>query len=103
MSIACSPPLRRADWIPAQMCIRDRDSTKAGCTTLGYDRYLCMECGTIEQRDYVDSLGHAWQGIVIRDATCEPDGKLLELCSRCGQMKQTATPKGEHSLSLIHI
>ena len=73
------------------------DSTKAGCTTLGYDRYLCTECGKIEKRDYVDSLGHAWQGIVIRDATCETDGKQLELCSRCGEMKQTATPKGEHS------
>ena len=64
------------------------DSTKAGCTTLGYDRYLCAECGKIEKRDYVDSLGHAWQGIVIRDATCETDGKLLELCSRCGQIYQ---------------
>lgn len=73
------------------------DSTKAGCTTLGYDRYICTECGKIEKRDYVDSLGHAWQGIVIRDATCETDGKLLELCSRCGQLKQTATPKGEHT------
>ena len=73
------------------------DSTKAGCTTLGYDRYLCTECGKIEKRDYVDSLGHAWQGIVVRDATCETDGKLLELCSRCGQLKQTATPKGEHT------
>ncbi len=29
------------------------DSTKAGCTTLGYDRYLCTECGKIEKRDYV--------------------------------------------------
>ena len=73
------------------------DSTKAGCTTLGYDRYLCTECGKIEKQDYVDSLGHAWQGIVIWEATCETDGKLLELCSRCGQMKQTATPKGEHT------
>ncbi len=72
------------------------DKVQAGCTTLGYDRYLCTSCGKIEKRDYVDSLGHAWQSIVIRDATCETDGKLLELCSRCGQMKQTATPKGEH-------
>ena len=79
------------------------DSTKAGCTTLGYDRYLCTECGKIEKRDYVDSLGHAWQGIVIRDATCETDGKLLELCSRCGQMKQTATPKGEHSYEIYTV
>ena len=79
------------------------DSIKAGCTTLGYDRYLCTECGKIEKRDYVDSLGHAWQGIVIRDATCETDGKLLELCSRCGQMKQTATPKGEHSYEVYTV
>lgn len=79
------------------------DSTKAGCTTLGYDRYLCTECGKIEKRDYVDSLGHAWQGIVIRDATCETDGKLLELCSRCGQTKQTATPKGEHSYEVYTV
>lgn len=79
------------------------DSTKAGCVTLGYDRYLCTECGKIEKRDYVDSLGHAWQGIVIRDATCETDGKLLELCSRCGQMKQTATPKGEHSYEVYTV
>ena len=79
------------------------DSTKAGCTTLGYDRYLCTECGKIEKRDYMDSLGHAWQGIVIRDATCETDGKLLELCSRCGQMKQTATPKGEHSYEVYTV
>ena len=79
------------------------DSTKAGCTSLGYDRYLCTECGKIEKRDYVDSLGHAWQSIVIRDATCETDGKLLELCSRCGQMKQTATPKGEHSYEVYTV
>ena len=79
------------------------DSTKAGCTTLGYDRYLCTQCGKIEKRDYVDSLGHAWQSIVIRDATCEADGKQLELCSRCGQMKQTATPKGEHSYEVYTV
>lgn len=79
------------------------DSTKAGYTTLGYDRYICTECGKIEKRDYVDSLGHAWQGIVIRDATCETDGKLLELCSRCGQLKQTATPKGEHSYEVYTV
>ena len=79
------------------------DSTKAGCTTLGYDRYICTECDKIEKRDYVDSLGHAWQSIVIRDATCEADGKQLELCSRCGQMKQTATPKGEHSYEVYTV
>ena len=73
------------------------DSTKASCLTLGYDRYLCTECGRIEKRDYVNALGHAWQSIVIRDATCETDGKVMEHCSRCGQVKVTSTPKGEHA------
>ena len=72
------------------------DSTKASCLTLGYDRYLCTNCGQIEKRDYTAALGHAWQGVLIREATCETDGKLLEICSRCGEVKVTATPKGEH-------
>lgn len=72
------------------------DSTPASCLTLGYDRYLCTECGKIEKRDYEAALGHAWQGILLREATCETDGKLLEICSRCGQVKTTSTPKGEH-------
>lgn len=72
------------------------DSTKASCLTLGYDRYLCTSCGQIEKRDYTAALGHAWQGVLIREATCETDGKLLEICSRCGEVKVTATLKGEH-------
>ena len=79
------------------------DSVKAGCKTLGYDRYLCTACGKIEKRDYVDSLGHVWQSVKIREATCEADGKQLELCSRCGEMKQTATPKGEHSYEVYTV
>lgn len=69
------------------------ESVKPSCTTLGYDRYLCTACGKIEKRDYVDSLGHAWQGIVLRDATCESDGKLLEVCSRCGDTYQDGYTK----------
>lgn len=53
------------------------ESVKPSCTTLGYDRYLCTACGKIEKRDYVDSLGHAWQGIVLRDATCESCGSAF--------------------------
>ena len=72
------------------------DSVSPSCQALGYDRYLCTECGKIEKRDYAAALGHSWQGVVVREATCEADGKLLNLCSRCGQMEVTATPKGEH-------
>lgn len=73
------------------------DSTAATCLTLGYDRYLCVDCGMVEKRDYSAALGHAWQGVVIREATCEADGKLMELCARCGEAKVTATDKGAHT------
>lgn len=79
------------------------DSVKASCLTLGYDRYLCTECGKIEKRDYTNALGHSWQGVVVRDATCEESGKLFEICSRCGEVKATATPKGEHSYKTYSV
>ena len=79
------------------------DSVDPTCRTLGYDRYLCVECGKIEKRDYEVALGHAWQGVVIREADCETDGKLLNLCSRCGQMEVIATPKGEHAYTIYPV
>ena len=60
------------------------DSTPASCLTLGYDRYLCTECGKIEKRDYEAALGHAWQGILLREATCEAGGKTVHICHGCG-------------------
>ena len=75
------------------------DSVDPTCLTLGYDRYLCVDCGKIEKRDYEAALGHAYQSIVIRDATCETPGKVLEICERCGEVKESTTPKGEHEFS----
>lgn len=72
------------------------DTVAPTCTALGYDRYFCTDCGKLDKQNYTDSLDHAWQGVLIREATCETDGKLLEICSRCGEVKVTATPKGEH-------
>lgn len=69
------------------------------CQSLGYSRYLCVECGNIEKRDYTNALGHSWQSVVVRRATCEVEGKTLEICQRCGEVKTAATPKGEHSYS----
>ena len=75
------------------------DSVDPTCLTLGYDRYLCVDCGKIEKRDYEAALGHAYQSIVIRDATCETPGKVLEICERCGSVQESTTPKGEHEFS----
>ena len=75
------------------------DSVEPTCLTLGYDRYLCVDCGKIEKRDYEAALGHAFQSVVIRDATCEIPGKVLEICGRCGAVQESTTPKGEHQFS----
>ena len=57
----------------------------------------------MEKIDYVDSLGHAWQSVVIRDATCETPGKTLEICQRCGTVKEVDTPKGEHQYETFTV
>ena len=75
------------------------DSVIPTCLTLGYDRYLCVDCGKIEKRDYEAALGHAFQRVVIRGATCEAPGKVLEICERCGTAQESTTPKGEHEFS----
>ena len=75
------------------------DSVDPTCLTLGYDRYLCVDCGKIEKRDYEAALSHAFQRVVIRDATCEAPGKVLEICERCGTAQESTTPKGEHEFS----
>ena len=69
------------------------DSIDPTCLTLGYDRYLCIECGMIEKRDYEAALGHAYQSSVIREATCETPGKTLDICQRCGDTKETTIPQ----------
>ena len=79
------------------------DSVDPTCLTLGYDRYLCVDCGKIEKRDYEAALGHAFQSVVIRDATCETPGKVLEICERCGEVKESTTPKGEHEFSVTTV
>ncbi len=75
------------------------DSVDPTCLTLGYDRYLCVDCGMIEKRDYEAALGHAYQSVVIRDATCEVPGKTIDICERCGNVKETNLPQTEHEFS----
>ena len=79
------------------------NSVDASCLTLGYDRYICVDCGRTEKRDYTAQLGHAYQSIVIRDATCETNGKVLEICERCGDVRETSTPKGEHEYKTYSV
>ena len=79
------------------------DSVDPTCYTLGYDRWLCVECGKIEKRDYEAALGHAYQSVVIRDATCKVSGKTLDICERCGSVKESTLPQTEHEFATSKI
>ncbi|MBQ2634318.1 MAG: S-layer homology domain-containing protein [Oscillospiraceae bacterium] len=73
------------------------ETVRPTCDEPGYDRYICTICGQIEKRNYVNIIGHNWQSVLVREADCENGGKVLDICRNCGTVKETVTPKGEHS------
>lgn len=75
------------------------DTVAPTCLALGYDRMMCTECGKMVKANCKDSLGHAYQSVVIRDATCEVPGKTMDICERCGNVKETVLPQTEHEYS----
>jgi len=79
------------------------DKVSPTCLELGYSRYFCAGCGSIEKRDYLNAIGHAWQSVVIREATCEVGGKTMEICRNCGEVKVSETPRGEHNYKTYKV
>lgn len=75
------------------------DTVAPTCLALGYDRMMCTGCGKMVKANYKDSLGHAYQSVVVREATCETPGKTMEICERCGNVKETVLPQTEHEYS----
>ena len=72
------------------------DTIAPTCLALGYDRLMCTECGKMVKANYKDSLGHAYQSVVVREANCETPGKAMDICERCGNVKETVLPQTEH-------
>lgn len=72
------------------------DTVAPTCMALGYDRLMCTECGKMVKANYKDSLGHAYQSVVVREATCETPGKTMDICERCGNVKESTIPQTEH-------
>ena len=66
---------------------------KATCTDDGYTVYSCA-CGVEYTSDYVDALGHKWNGwVTIKEATSESEGKRENACGRCGKIKSESIDK----------
>lgn len=79
------------------------ESVSATCAQLGYDRYVCVNCGKVEKRNYTAAIGHAYQSVLIREADCETEGKVMEICRNCGDVKVTYTAKGEHEYATYTV
>lgn len=72
------------------------ETVAPSCENLGYERWQCDGCGALEKRNYTPAVGHDYENITIREATCKQGGLSLSLCKNCGDFHQTTTPTGEH-------
>lgn len=72
------------------------ETVAPSCDNLGYERWQCGGCGALEKRNYAPAVGHDYENITIREATCKQGGLSLSLCKNCGDFHQTTTPTGEH-------
>lgn len=77
------------------------ETVKPSCDELGYERFQCLTCGELEKRNYTPALGHDYDDVVIREATCKQGGLVLTLCSDCGDFYQTTTATGEHKYNSV--
>lgn len=75
------------------------EKIKATCVSEGYDKYVCENCGKVEERNKTDKLPHTWDKTVIQKADCTHEGKVILICSSCGKSKVEISPKGEHSFT----
>ncbi len=78
------------------------ESVGASCTELGFERYQCNGCGELEKRNYTPALGHDYEDVTIREATCKQGGLVLTLCKKCGDFHQTTTVTGEHKYKSVN-
>ena len=72
------------------------ETVSPSCDNLGYERWQCGGCGSLEKRNYTPATGHDYENITIREATCKQGGLSLSLCKNCGDFHQTTTPTGNH-------
>lgn len=78
------------------------ETVKPSCEELGYERYQCNGCGELDKRNYTPALGHDYEDVTIREATCKQGGLVLTLCKKCGDFHQTTTATGEHKYKSVN-
>ena len=80
-------------------CAHENTSTEtveATCTTAGYTKVTCNDCGAIVSYTTVDALGHNYSEPVVVPATCTTAGSSTGTCTRCNQTVVTTIPALGH-------
>ncbi len=66
------------------------------CTQVGYTVYAC-DCGYEYRGNFVDQLGHSWNGgVVTVEKTCTTDGIMEYTCARCSASYEVTIPAGHN-------
>ena len=73
------------------------ESIAPSCTALGYDRFQCSECGALMKTNYTPAIGHDYDTVVIREASCQQGGLELHMCKKCGSHYTETTSMTDHS------
>ena len=73
------------------------------CTTAGSSYTTCGNCGLrIGGSITLDALGHNYEWVVDREATCSAEGSRSEKCTRCGEIRATESiDKIAHTSDMI--
>ncbi|MCD7753780.1 MAG: hypothetical protein LUH41_04450, partial [Clostridiales bacterium] len=75
--------------------------TAPTCTEQGYTTYTCSRCGDSYVDDYTAALGHAYTGVVTKEATCTEDGVMTYTCSVCGDTYTETISATGHSYEAV--
>lgn len=67
--------------------------TPPSCEEMGYTTYTCVKCGNQYTDNYVDALGHSWDGgVITREPTSALPGMKTYTCTRCGKTRDESIP-----------
>lgn len=73
------------------------ETVRPSCTELGYDRFQCSECGSLQKTNYVPATGHDYETIVIREPSCTQGGLEMHICKKCGSHYTENTSMVNHT------
>ena len=94
----------RTEIIPVTDHVTElRGYREPGCTYGGYSGdAVCVYCGElIAKGEYTSPAGHSWgEDLVVHQASCVSEGKIVHTCKVCGRTQSETTPKTDHALEL---